>query len=69
MNRLSRDPRFKLTYEYHDDFIPNPFHVSILDDSVTLDEIAAMIYAVAQHGVLYEGKYLAGSEADRDRHR
>lgn len=69
MHRLSKDARFTLEFDYQDDFIPNPCKVTLLDDEVTLKEIADLMYGVAQHGVLYEGQYLAGSEADRDRHR
>ena len=69
MNRLSKDTRFTLEFDYQADFVPNPCKVTLLDESATLDEVAAQMYAVAQHGVLYEGRYLAGSEADRDRHR
>jgi hypothetical protein len=69
VHRLSQDTRFKLEFDYQEDFIPNPCKVTLFDDSVTLEEVAAKMYAVAQHGVLYEGRYLAGSEADRDKHR
>jgi hypothetical protein len=69
VNRLSKDPRFTLEFDYREDFIPNPCKVTLLDDSVTLEEVAEKMYAVAQHGVLLDGRYLAGSEADRDRHR
>lgn len=69
MNRLSSDQRFRLSCDYKGDFVPSPFTVTILDDSINLQEIALRMYNVAQHGVLYEDRYLAGSEADRDRHR
>lgn len=69
MHRLSKDSRFTLTYEYLANFIPNPFTVTILDDSLTLQEVADAMYAVAHHAVLHEGQYIAGSAADRDRHR
>lgn len=69
MNRLSKDPRFTLEFDYLEDFIPNPCKVTINDDSITLQEIAEAMYKVAGHAVLYEGRYLAGSEADRDKHR
>lgn len=39
------------------------------NESASLQEVADIIYAVAQHAVTYQGRYLAGSEADRDRHR
>jgi hypothetical protein len=69
VNRLSADPRFTLEFDYQGDFIPNPCKVTILDDSITIGEIAERIYGVSQHAVLLDGKYLVGSEADRDRHR
>ncbi|HYF93002.1 MAG TPA: hypothetical protein VD969_12260 [Symbiobacteriaceae bacterium] len=69
MNRLSKDTRFTLEFDYQGDFIPNACKVTLLTDDVTLKEVADLMYAVAQHGVTYEGAYLAGSEADRERHR
>lgn len=69
MNRLSKDTRFSLEFDYQGDFIPNACKVTLLTDDVTLQEVADLMYAVAQHGVLHEGTYIAGSEADRDRHR
>lgn len=69
MSRLSKDARFSLAFDYQGDFIPNACKVTLLDENVTLQEVADLMYGVAQHGVLFEGKYLAGSEADRDRHR
>lgn len=69
MNRLSKDTRFSLEFDYQADFIPNACKVTLHTDDVTLQEVADLMYGVAQHGVLYEGKYLVGSEADRDRHR
>ncbi len=69
MHRLSKDSRFSLEFDYQGDFIPNPCRVTIHDESITLKEIAEKIYAVAQHPVLYEGQYIAGTAADRDRHR
>lgn len=69
MNRLSKDARFTLEFDYLEDFIPNPCKVTLLDEHMTLDEVAQLIYKVAEHAVLFEGRYLAGSAADRDRHR
>lgn len=69
MNRLSKDARFTLEFDYQGDFIPNACKVTLLTDDVTLQEVAGLMFDVAQHGVLYEGKYIAGSEADRDSHR
>lgn len=69
MHRLSSDPRFTLAFEYQADYIPNPCRVVLLDDTVTLQEVAEKMYAVAQHAVLHEGRYIVGSEADRERHR
>lgn len=69
MSRLSKDARFSLEFDYQADYIPNPCKVTIHDDSVTLQEVADKMFAVAQHAVLHEGRYIAGSEADRDRHR
>ncbi len=69
MNRLSSDKRFELEFDYQGDYIPNPCRVRLLDDAVTLQEVAAKMFAVAQHAVLHEGRYIAGSEADRERHR
>lgn len=69
MNRLSKDSRFQLAFDYQADFIPNPCKVTILDDSITLREVAEQMYAVAQHAVLYEGAYLVGTAADALRHR
>ena len=69
MNRLSKDPRFSLEFDYQGDFIPNACKVTFLTDDLTLQEVADLIYGVSQHGVLYEGAYIAGSAADRDRHR
>lgn len=69
MNRLSSDPRIRLEFDYQDDFIPNPCKVTLLDDDLTLQEAAEKMYAVAGHAVLYEGRYIVGSEADRDKHR
>ena len=61
--------RLTLSYDYKGNFVPSPFQVTILDDSVTIEEIAQQIYDVAQHAVTYEGRYLAGSAADAERHR
>lgn len=69
MNRLSKDTRFTLEFDYQADFIPNACKVTLLDDAVTIEEVAQLMYGVAQHGVLLDGRYIAGSEADRDRHR
>lgn len=69
MNRLSQDQRFTLAFDYQADFVPNPCTVTILDERITLEEVAQRMYTVAQHGVIYEGRYIAGSEADRDRHK
>lgn len=69
MHRLSKDTRFSLEFDYLEDFIPNPCKVTLHTDDVTLKEVADLMYGVAQHGVLYEGEYLAGSAEDRDRHR
>jgi len=69
VSRLSPDRRFSLEFDYQADFVPNPCTVTILDESVTLEEIAQRMYDVAQHGVIHEGRYIAGSEADRDRHK
>lgn len=49
--------------------MPSPFRVSILNDTVTLDEVAKKIYGVAQHAVTYQGRYLAGDAADAERHQ
>jgi hypothetical protein len=68
VHRLSKDTRFTLEFDYLDDFIPNPCKVTLLDDGVTLQEVAQLMYDVAQHAVAYEDKYIVGSEADRDRH-
>ncbi|MBI2954842.1 MAG: hypothetical protein HYY30_11050 [Chloroflexi bacterium] len=43
--------------------------VTILDDSVTLQEIAEKIYVVAMHPVKYEGEYIAGVAEDAERHK
>lgn len=69
MHRLSKDTRFALEFDYQGDFIPNACKVTLLDDAVTLEEVAALMYAVAQHAVTYEGRYLVGSAADADKHR
>jgi hypothetical protein len=69
VHRLSKDTRFSLAFDYLEDFIPNPCKVTLHTDDVTLKEVADLMYGVAQHGVLYEGEYLAGSAEDRDRHR
>jgi hypothetical protein len=69
VNRLSKDSRFTLEFDYQEDFIPNPCKVTIIDDNATLQEVADLVYKVAGHAVLYEGNYLAGSAADRDKHR
>lgn len=69
MHRLSADKRFTLEFDYQEDYVPNPCRVVLLDDQVTLEEVAAKMYAVAEHAVLHEGKYIAGSEADREKHR
>ena len=69
MHRLSKDTRFTLEFDYQADFIPNACKVVIHDDALTIEEIAAMMYGVAAHGVIYEGRYIAGSAEDRDKHR
>lgn len=69
MHRLSKDTRFTLEFDYKADFVPNACKVTMLDDDLTIEEVAALMYGVAQHGVLYEGRYIAGSAEDRDKHR
>lgn len=69
MNRLSKDARFSLEFDYQEDFIPNPCKVTIHDDETTLEEVARLMYQVAQHAVLHDGVYIVGSAADADRHR
>ncbi|HYG57044.1 MAG TPA: hypothetical protein VD902_03150 [Symbiobacteriaceae bacterium] len=69
MNRLSKDTRFTLEFDYQGDFIPNACKVVLLDENVTLEEVAQAMYDVAQHAVLHEGRYIVGTAADRDRHR
>lgn len=49
--------------------MPCPVEVTILDDSVTLKEIAEKIYEVALHPVKYEGEYIAGTAEDAERHK
>lgn len=49
--------------------MPCPVEVTILDQSVTLQEIAEKIYEVALHPVTYEGEYIAGTAKDADRHK
>ncbi|WP_268928653.1 hypothetical protein [Microaerobacter geothermalis] len=39
------------------------------DEKISLQEVADLIYQVAQHAVTYEGKYIAGSEEDKYRHK
>lgn len=58
-----------MEFDYQGEYIPNACKVTLLSHDVTLQEVAELMYAVAQHGVLHEGRYLVGSEADRDRHR
>jgi len=69
VNRLSKDTRFTLTFAYQEAFIPNACTVTILDDGITLQEIADRIYAVAEHAVIHNGVYLAGSPEDRYKHK
>lgn len=69
MGRLSGDKRFDAAVDYLQDFEPNPCRVTVHEPDLAVAEVAALICAVAGHAVLLDGQYLAGSPADKYRHR
>lgn len=70
MHRLKdQSDRFSIAIDYQRDFLPNPARVVVKDPDCTLEEIAQAVYQVAEHAVIHEGNYLAGSPEDRYKHR
>lgn len=69
MGRLSGDKRFDVAVEYIQNFEPNPCRVTVHDPDLSPAEVADRIFQVAGHAVLLDGQYLAGSAADKYRHR